>query len=107
MTDTSGNRVPNLVYYRFEGNMSVSCGNFLQSVTQMLNFLYCSDAYTHWATCADHEKALSIDQKPTHIYGKFVNGDLMVGGGRQALESNDDFSIKCCGVMVFEIRYSG
>merc|ERR1712150_202849 len=65
-------------------------------VRNMSNMVfYCSDAYAEWEkTCTDPKmKGLSLNQKPTHIYGKVLNGEIMIGGGRKLVNSKNDFGI--------------
>jgi len=51
---------------------------------------YCSDAYAEWSTWSNaSSRGLSLDQNPTHIYGKVLNNEIMIGGGRKLIDDSD------------------
>ena len=67
-------------------------------VKNMKNMVfYCSDAYAHWENhenSRENHYGLSFNQKPTHIYGKVLNNEIMIGGGRKLIDDTNDFDIE-------------
>lgn len=66
---------------------------------------YCSDAYAEWSTWSNTSaQGLSLNQNPTHIYGKVLNNEIMIGGGRKLVERISDSSESMHDIEEAEIK---